>query len=258
MIDTNEVQRQVTGHALVRGIDRVPKGHVRLETGFLYPDGSSVDVFLVEHSPLLRGLKLSDLGQTMSWLLDVQVKPWLSKKRQRFVEDALRLYGVELVGGALERPLDSMAELLEGVVKLGQACVRVADLTYTRRSALQSGVSEELEEFLADTELSFEANRELEGRHGTKVRVDFLVQGASISSALLALSSGNASQAHVVANEIFRKWYDLEIPERSEHRVTVFDDRFDVYRDDDMRRLRDLSDVVALSDRQTMTDLLAA
>lgn len=258
MIDTTELQKKVAGHSLIRGIDQLPKGHIRLETEFLYPDGSSIDVFVVDDAPLPQKLKLTDLGQTMSWLLDVQVKPWLSKKRQRFVEDALRIYKVEQVGGALERPLASVDEVMDGVVKLGQACVRIADLTYTRRSALQSGISEDLEEFLADAELWFEANRELEGRHGVKVRVDFLVQGATLSSALLALSSGNASQAHVVANEIFRKWYDLDVPERSEHRVTVFDDRFDVYRDDDMRRLRDLSDVVALSDRRTMKDLLAA
>lgn len=258
MIDTAELQRKVAGHRLIRGVDRLPKGHVRLETEFLYPDGSSVDVFVVDDAPLLRKMKLTDLGQTMSWLLDVQVKPWLSKKRQRLVEDALRIYAVEQVGGALERPLTSVDDVMEGVVRLGQACVRVADLSYTRRSALQTGLSEDLEEFLADAELSFEANRELAGRYGAKVRVDFLVQGATLTSAVLALSSGSASQAHVVANEIFRKWHDLDVPERSEHRVTIFDDRYDVYRDDDMRRLHDMSDVVAISDRQTMKDLLAA
>ena len=136
--------------------------------------------------------------------------------------------------------------------------MRVADLTYTRRSALQTGVGEEFEEFLSDAELSFEPNPELVGRHGTVVRVDFLVRGASTSSAVLTLASGNTTQAHSTANEVFRRWYDLDVPERSEHRVTVFDDRYDVYRDEDLRRLRDLSDVVAMSDRQTLKDLLAA
>lgn len=258
MIDTNQIKALAAGHSLVRHVDELPKGHVRLETAFLYPDGSSVDVFVVEEIPLLQTLKLSDLGQTTSWLLDVQVRPWLSKKRQRFLEDALRLYDVKQAGGALERPLASPASLIDGLVKLGQACVRVADLTYTRRSALQSSVNEDLQEFLADAELEFEANQELEGRQGTKVRVDFLVKGPRVTSAVLALASGNSSQAHVAANEIFGRWYDLDVPERAEHRVTVFDDRFDVYREDDLRRLRNLSDVVALSDRQAMKDLLAA
>lgn len=258
MIPLEEIAQRTRGHALVRDVAKVPRGHYRIETGFLYPDGSSIDLFLVQGLPLLPTLKLSDLGQTMSWLLDVQVKPWLSKKRQRFVEDALRLYDVQQVGGALELPLGSLDGLLEGVVKLGQACVRVADLTYTRRSSLQTGVTEEVEELLSDAELSFEAEQELVGRHGARVHVDFLVHGASVTSALLTLASGNTSQAHTAANEIFRRWYDLRVPERSERRVTVFDDRYDVYRDEDLVRLADVSEVVALSDKRTLIALLAA
>jgi hypothetical protein len=257
-MDLEDLRKQTEGHRIVRGVDQLPKGHVRLETAFLYPDGSSVDVFVVGEDPLFQTLKLSDLGQTTTWLLDVQVRPWLSKKRQRFVEDALRIYDVKQTGGALERSLPTLDGLIEGVVMLGQACVRVADLTYTRRSSLQSSFSEDLEEFLADSDLEFEPNPELAGRHGTKVRVDFLVKGAHTSSAILGLASGSASQAHVLSNEIFRRWYDLDIPGRSENRVTVFDDRVDVYRPEDLLRLRDVSEVVALSDRQTMRDLLAA
>ena len=256
MIDTADIKERVEGHSLVRNVDQLPKGHVRLQTAFLYPDGSAVDVFVVEEAASIY--KLSDLGQTTNWLLDVQVKPWLSKKRQRFVEDALHNYEVTQAGGALERALASIDLLIDGVVNLGQACVRVADLIYTRRSALQSSFSEDVEEFLSDSELEFESNQELVGRHGTKVRVDFLVRGTRSTSALLSLASGTSAQAHIAANEIFRRWYDLDIPSRTEHRVTVFDDRFDVYRDDDLHRLRDLSDVVPLSDRQALSDLLFA
>jgi len=72
----------------------------------------------------------------------------------------------------------------------------------------------------------------------------------------MALSSGNAAQAHAASNEIFRRWYDLSA--RTEQKVTNFDDRYDVYRDEDLARLRDLSDVVALSDKIAIRDLLAA
>ncbi len=258
MPDIEEIRKLADGHSLIHGIDQLPKGYVRMETAFIYPDGSSVDVFVVDDAPLLRTLKLSDLGQTTSWLLDVQVRPWLSKKRQGLLEDALRSLDVRQEGGALERPLSSITQLIDGVVKLGQACVRVADLVYTKRSSLQTVVTEDIEELLADFELAFEPNGELIGRQGTKVRVDFLVHGARCDSALLALSSGNSNQAHTVANEIFRKWYDLDAPTRTEQRVTVFDDRYDIYRDEDLSRLRDLSDVVALSDKVALRDLLAA
>lgn len=258
MIDLDDIQTRLHGHALVRGVDRVPKGHVRLETAFLYPDGGSVDVFVVKEEPLFPRLKLSDLGQTISWLGDVQVRPWLSKKRQRLIEDALRIHHVRQSGGALEADLASLDDLVSGIVRLGQSCVRVADLTYTRRTALQVGISEEVEEVLAEADLDYETNVELEGRFGSKVRVDFLVPTVRRMSAILALSSANSSQAHIVANEIFRKWYDLVSPERSEQRITIFDDRYDVYRTEDLERLRDVSEVVALSERQLLVDLLAA
>lgn len=256
MIDVAQLQRIVEGHSLIRTVDQVPKGHLRMETAFLYPDGSSIDVFVVDELATSGTLKLSDLGQTTSWLLDLQVRPWLSKKRQRFVDDALRIYGIRQSGGALEWPMQSLDHVVDGVVRLGQACVRVADLTYTRRSSLQTAVGEDLEELLADSEFEFESNKDISGRHGSMVRVDFLVHGPRVDSALLALSSGNAAQAHAASNEIFRRWYDLD--GRTEQKVTVFDDRVDIYRDDDLARLRDLSDVVALSDKTAIRDLLAA
>lgn len=254
----DEIRQRVEGHAIIRGVDQLPKGHVRLETAFLYPDGSSIDVFVPNTEPLFPPSKLSDLGQTTAWLMDMQVKPWMSKKRQQLLEDAISLYGVRLEGGALETALPSLDELVEGVVRLGQACIRVADLTFTRRTSLQASVQEEVEEILADAELVYEPDVELVGRFGAKVRVDFLVEGKSLRSALLALSSPNSSQAHTSANEVFRRWYDLDIPARTEQRVTLFDDRYDTYRAEDLDRLRNVSDVVALSDRQSVRDLLAA
>jgi hypothetical protein len=72
------------------------------------------------------------------------------------------------------------------------------------------------------------------------------------------MGTGNTSVAHTRANEIFRSWYDLDLPERTETRVTIFDDNQDVYREEDLSRLRDFSDLLPLSDRRAIRDLLAA
>jgi len=217
-----------------------------------------VDVFVVGSPPLLPPNRLSDLGQTAAWLLNVQIKPWLSPKRQRFLEDAIRIYGVEQRAGELVYPIGATDDIGTGVLQLGQACVRVADLTYTRRSSLQVSFSTELEEVLGDAELPYEVDRELRGRFGKLIPVDFLVSGARRQSAVLGLSSGNASAAHGRAVEVFRRWYDLEIPKRTEQQITIYDDRFDVYREDDLRRLADLSHVLPFSDRPSVCALLAA
>jgi hypothetical protein len=61
-----------------------------------------------------------------------------------------------------------------------------------------------------------------------------------------------------MATEVFRKHYDLDTPQRDEQRVTVFDDGVDVYRSEDMDRLRGVCEVVPLSARSDLAALLAA
>ncbi|MCK5799674.1 MAG: DUF1828 domain-containing protein [Deltaproteobacteria bacterium] len=258
MITAEQLRAHLESHKLVREIDQVPRGHFRLETGFLYPDGSFVDVFLVEHSKLLDKLVLSDLGQTTSWLLAISVKPWLSKKRKALLDDAIRLYDVRQEGGALELSLESIDKLGDGVARLGQACVRVADLTYTRRSSIQPFFTEEVEEVIADTDLDYQPNAEIIGKYGNIVRLDFLVQGKRTRSGVLTWGSANASAAHTQANEILRRWFDIEHSEGVEQRLTLFDDRLTSYRDDDTKRLQELSYLYPFSERQAIIEFLVA
>lgn len=256
------IQQLADELCMVRANDVVPRGHLRLETKFLYPDRSSVDVFVVnttQQSLIAAPPVLSDLGQTTSWLADLQVKPWQSKKRQRFLEDAIYVLGVRQSGGALETNFEPNHESLEdAVIRLGQACVRVADLSFTRRSSLQVSATDEVEELIADAELDYQANASLQGRHGNIVVVDFLVEGRRRKSAVLTLAAQSTTTAHTLANEVFRKHYDLDTPQRGEQRVTIFDDRIDVYRPEDLDRLRDVCEVVPLSARQDVVALLAA
>ena len=254
MIDLPSVKEQVQGQALIREATLLPRGHIRLETAFKYPDGTSVEVF-VRKPDLANEVLLTDLGQTHAWLLDMQVRPWLSKKRQAFLDDALKTCGVEQEGGELKLKLTGIDQVNEGTIRLAQACLRAADLSYTRRSSLQTSFVEEVEEVVDDLDLHYEANVEVPGKYGNLVRVDLLVAAKS-PSLVLAWSSGSSSQAHVTQNEIFRKWSDLA--KRTEQRVTIYDDRFDVYKDEDLKRIQDVSQLVAISDRAMFKAVLAA
>lgn len=264
MIALDEVQQQLEDRSIVRTIDVVPRGHIRIMTGLLYPDGTNVDVFVVNDTPMIPAsvtpapLRLSDLGQTIAWLNDVGVRPWLSKKRQAFVEDVLRLYDVQQDGGELLLDLKPGDDLTVGVLRLAQACIRVADLTFTRRASLQTPFSDDVEEVLADADLRFEVGSEFVGRQKKPVRVDYLVTGKTKRSAVLALSALNAQSAHNSANEIFRKWYDLDVPGWDHNNVTVYDDRQPFHRDEDLERLQNFSAVIPFSEKTTLVDLLAA
>lgn len=255
-----DVEQAIVGRALVQTTDLLPKGYLRIETGFLYPDGSNIDLFLKSAAQpgLFDKLTLSDLGETSAWLLDVQVKPWLSKKRQALLDDAIAIYGVSKQGGALQLDVERLDQLPDAIVRLGQACVRVADLSYTRRASLQSAFTEDVEEVIIELELNFDRDFELLGRNSHPVRVDCLVSGHHSQSALLMWSTSSSSSAHTQANEIFRKWYDLDVPQRGEQRVTVLDDRFDVYKDEDIDRIKNFAEVLAFSQHKDLRDLLAA
>jgi hypothetical protein len=84
------------------------------------------------------------------------------------------------------------------VIRLGQACVRVADLSFTRRSSLQVTATDEVEELLSDADLVYQPNAPLQGRHGNIVVVDFLVEGRRRKSAVLTL----AAQSYVFVPRI--------------------------------------------------------
>lgn len=263
MLAVDEIRQQLGRRCpVVREVDSLPKGVVRIETGLQYPDGSHIDVFVADNAPLLAPIasskvRLTDLGHTTGWLLDMNVRPWLSRKRQAFVSDVLRQHGAAQEGGELVLDCE-VDQLPTGVLRLAQVCLRVADLMFTRRSSLQTAFTEDVEEVLADAEVSFDKDVELTGRKGP-VRVDYFVRGPRVSSALLALSAMNAQSAHNAANEIFRRWYDLQsMPGNDFQNVTLYDDRQTVYRDEDLHRLEDFSIVLPFSEKQALVDLLVA
>lgn len=259
----NIVRLLQAGSCMVKSVDVVPRGHIRIETGFMYPDGSNIDVFVVDDlsAPLLPATNISDLGQTMAFLLNHDVKPWSSAKRRSQLENAVSLYGVEVRGGALvKRIADTNLSLRESVISLGQACVRMSDLLFTKRLQLQSAFTDEVEEFLSDTDLPYEPSASLPGQFG-QVSIDFLVRGATTTSAVMTLFSRVPAASHGAANEVFRKMHDLQAAGRPEQRVTLLDDTIDigrVYRDDDLRRLSQYSTVLPFSDRASTRTLLAA
>lgn len=197
------------------------------------------------------------LGETMTWLFHAQVKPWMSEKRRSFVKDVLELYGVEQDGGELACTVNNVAELGDEIIRLGQACLRVSDLIFTKRMAITSSMVEQVESVLEDAEFSYAQDVELGGRFRKPVRLDFVVQQAKQPAAgILTLTSTTRSAAHTTANEVFTKWYDVSESPNIGRRLTVFDDRQNLYRLEDLERLEDVSEVVPVSDSKRLVALL--
>ena len=256
MIQFENIQKTLSVSSLIRCVDRFENGHVRVETGLSYPDGSAIDVFLKNDQTQFPQSMLTDFGQTTFWLVSAAIKPWASKKRLQIIEDVVRIYGARTDGGALVMDVPDEQSLATSILRLGQACIRVSDLYFTRRSGIQSPAVDEVEELLAETDLSFESGADILSKFKKPVRVDFQVHGKRTQSAIIAIGGVTSSQVQTKSVDVFKRWYDLS--EWGNQKITVFDDRHDVYRDEDMKRLQDVSMLLPLSDSQTIKEAIAA
>jgi len=265
-MDCAQAQRLLHGGSLIRACDILRPRAIaagadvlRVQSAFRYPGGEYVDLFFYSRPD--GQAELSDDGFTMGQLLSMGVDPDATQKRKAFVGDVCEDLNVQRRGGEFCVPLgqDPAATLADSAMRLGQACVRIADLSLTHRTRLVSAFGDDLEEGLESLEQPFQRGVKLPGRAGRTVTVDYVVAGATRNSALLSMSAKNAGRAHDVANDTFTKWFDLQQHQTDYQFVTVLDSqRIELFREDDLTRLELFSTVVPYPDEaDRLRDLIA-
>ena len=249
-ITCENLRRIVQGFSLVQACDIVGNDMLRIATPFKYPNGSQIDLFLRRAAPLFPSYILSDYGQTADYLADMQIKLWATKKRRLLLEDICSSLEVEQNAGQLEILLEenALTELSDAIVRLAQACIRVTDLAFTQRLQLAGTFQEEVEEYIASTNLPYEPEITLIGVYGKEVKVDFRVQGKKVTSLVQTLSTVSPANAHVASIEVFRRWYDLAPHRALNQFITLYDTTTRIFRDDDINRLSDLSLLLGFPD----------
>ncbi len=261
-VTCDTITRAVRDFSLVSQCDVVRSGMLRISTPFKYPNGSNVDLFLRMEKPLLpESLILSDYGQTADYLFDLHIKPWATKKRRQLIEDVCSILEVEQDGGQFLVRLDAnqINEFPDAMVRLAQACIRIADLSYTTRLQTASTFQEEVEEYLSVVELRYEPEVQLIGKYGKPVKIDFEVKGRKIHSLVQTLARTSPANAHHVSLEAFTRWHDIETYIASSQFVTLYDSTSDVFRSDDLSRLSEKSLVLGFpQDRDQFYEAVAA
>jgi hypothetical protein len=245
---------------LVRGVDVLPKGHTRIETGFRYPDGSNVDLFIRREDDLLKGVEpvaLTDFGNTLNWLDHLGIDPTKHGRRRKLMDDILQIYDVEEHGAMLHCRV-APEQLGQGIVRLGQACIRIADLAFTARFKPRTQFAEDIEDVLDEASFSYDRETQLVGRDGNLVKVDFRVRGRKQDTALMLLPAETKSPfaAQNRANRVFATFFDLQT--WSGQRVAALDDRAEVYNAADISRIENVAAVIPFSDREMLFEVLKA
>ena len=239
--------------SVVHSCDVIGDGTLRVATPFTYPDGSLIDVFIradvdppESANTLFRGFLLSDFGQTMTYLADLGIRPLHNRTPKRLVSDVCRVLKVEFRTGELQAwVLDGEGDnLARSIVRLAQACVRVADLSFLQRHSAPILFKEEVRSYLGQHYAVEQNPSGLIGRWGREVPVDFRVGAGNQAALVKTISNAGKGKVHPLLTDAFAKWYDLEPGFKKDQFVTLIDDNENISRDDDLKRLEEKSHVL--------------
>lgn len=230
--------------------------YTRIRTPFLYPDGDVIDLFVDE-----MGETVTDLGETLRWLRMQSLSSKRSKRQQKLLEDVCLNHGLELYKGMLTARVKPGADFASVIMRVAQGALRVADLWFTMRTRAVESVSEEVELFLAESDISYERGEKWVGRSGKTWQVDFHTRTRRKSSLVCVLGTGSRAAAKGVAEHVLATWYDLnnlKIGPEGLQFVSLFDDTLDVWTPEDFKLVEDLSTIARWSKPDEFAEILNA
>lgn len=217
-----------------------PREGIRVRTPFMYPDGGIIDVFVIERSDFIE---VTDFGEAIGWLRMQSFSGQLSPKQRRFIEDICLTLGVEMFRGQLVKKTDRV-HAAEAVIRVAQAALRVADLWFTMRTRPIETIAEEVADWLTERQIPFERSVQFTGRSGQIWTIDYQTRVAGRTSLVFLLATGSRAVARRITDRVVAGCYDLnhlKVVQQHLQFVSLFDDRTDVWEEENFRQVQELS-----------------
>jgi hypothetical protein len=151
--------------------------------------------------------------------------------------------------------------LSQAVTRLAQACLRTADIWFTYRTRTLTSITDEVADLLQERNVPFERSVPLPGRSGRIWRPDFHTRTAGNSSLVNVLATGSRAAARGIAEHVLSNWFDLSHlrvgPEASSF-ISLIDDTMDVWEDQHLRLVEELSTLAFWSRPDEFLEKIAA
>ena len=230
--------------------------YLRVRTPYLYPDGDYIDLFCNVEGDVLT---VSDLAETTGWLRMQSATLRRSSRQTLLIEDVCVTHGIEFHRGMLQARCRSGEELAQVVTRVAQAALRVSDLWFTLRTRTVQSTADEVADFLTERKFQFYRARKLAGRSGRGWKVDFDVRAEKHDSLVQVLSTGNRTLAQGISARTLAAWHDLShyaVEREAMTFVSLFDDTFDVWADEDFRLVETFSKVAFWSRPDEFAEIL--
>ena len=235
-----------------------PQEGVRVRTPMLYPDGGVVDVFVLERR---SGYTVTDHGDALGWLGLQSVSAQRSPKQQMLLQDVCQTLRIELFQGRLVLRSVPKDAVVESVLRVAQAVVRVSDLWFTLRSQSIQTTADEVDEWLREKQIPFERQVRKQGRSTQNWTIDFETQTDSRTSLVFLLSTGSRGSARRITEHVLSGCVDLYHMKLDQPRlvfVSLFDDVPDVWQEEDFRFVEEHSEIALWSRPDRFEQILRA
>ena len=229
---------------------------VRVRTPMLYPDGTVVDVFILEHDGKFT---ITDFGDALSWLELQSTSRRRSSRQQALVDDICQTLGIQLLHDQLILHEVERDALEDAVFRIAQSVVRVSDLWFTLRNQSIQTTADEVDEWLNRKQIPFQRQTKRSGRSMRTWNIDFETRVGGLTSLVFLLSTGSRAASRRIAEHVVAGCVDLshQIDDPNLSVVSLFDDTSDVWHVEDFRLVEMNSKVALWSDPDELQRILA-
>lgn len=208
-----------------------------MRTPMMYPDGSIVDVFVLDRA---GEHVITDFGATLSWLRMQSARGSITNKQQGVIEDVCRSMGVEQHNGQLVLRCAEGERIADSLLLLSQAAARVSDIwftfsSYSTDSARMATVANarmdiaaEVNSWLREQRLEAKRSVKYPGQSKLEWSIDYEIYAEAHTALVFLLSAGSRTKARQVTEHVLAGCIDLRYLEETQPQytlVSLFDDR---------------------------------
>ena len=238
--------------------------YIRIETPFLYPDGDIVDLFYKENS---IDKVISDLGGASDWLGLQTISKHRTDKQEQQIEYICESYRIEFRKGEFFIDLSKGNEtrnLTEAIFDLGQAIIRISGLWFLQINRTKNQIISSIEAFMENSDIRFEKDKPFEGLSGTVWKPNFYTENKNEKFLIYVLSTEKKSSTSNIIYRINAAWDDLSYLKSNQNEInnnnlkfmSLFDDRYDVWKASQRKLLKNNSIIKNFSNRTDLRNTL--
>ncbi len=220
-----------------------PREGVRVRTPLLFPDGGVIDVFVLERD---GAFTITDFGDAVGWLELQSYSRQRTVKQRALIEDTCHTLGIEVEGSQLTLKRVLSPNLADAVLRMAQAEARVADVWFTTRQSPWESTVDDVEVWLKSRSFDVERGYRIAGRSNRNWDIDFRTKTVTRESWVFVLSTGTRGATRRILEHVVTGWYDLRHLRSDDEglgRISLFDDRADVWTDEDFGLVEEQSTV---------------